>query len=189
MGNLLINQIAVNVEVAILPYSDEMTYLKFHPNNPFIRCNLNLPHRYPGYGSEIANQPLPTRDIHWIIEEEIVISPPSLDLKKAFNCFNAVPSLGTTKYSIKLCVDVPNNDKPLLLPPTTGSETGHTFIVVTKTAGAKSITQVFGFYAIKHPGYLDPFKALPGTINNNQLREINASIEMDLTEKQFETNN
>jgi hypothetical protein len=120
-----------------------------------------------------------------IIEEELTVTPPSIDLKKAFNCFNTVPSCGA-KYTVKLCADVPNNKKPLLLSANIDSETGHSFLVVTKENGGKTISQVFGFYAYKHPGYFFPFKGLPSVIKNNQLREINASIEMSLTEAQFE---
>jgi hypothetical protein len=156
----------------------------FHPDHPFIgqtKCKP-LPFLLPqekAFSNHFGNN-----DVRWIIQEELTSLPPNVDLIKAFNCFKIIPSQGA-KYVIKICVDVPDNNSPLDLPPYTGSESGHTFIVLTKSNGPRSVTQVFGFYATKHPGYINPWKGMTSVIKNNQLREINASDEMSLTADQF----
>jgi hypothetical protein len=176
------NSIYIDVEITTMSHSFGMPYSIFDPSNPFIQRNTfqHLPYRH-----KFHNEAFNGREVYWVLEEEVSIIPPSLDLQKAFNCFNLVPSIGA-KYSLKLCADVPNNDRPTQLPLQPDSETGHTFIVVTKSNGTANVVQVFGFYAQKHPGYIDPLRAMPSIIRNNRLREINASIEMSLTEAQFE---
>lgn len=186
MEKILWDYIGVKVEVITVFGSGSMHNSKFLINNPFHLSNHFKPLPYPEYDTRMFNNiGSYNEDVYCLIEEEITIVPPALDLKRAFNCFNNIPSSGAS-YSIKLCVDVPNNKKPELLVLRTDSEIGHSFIVVTKSNGAKTITQVFGFYAKRHPGYLFPFREMPSVIRNNNLREINASIEMSLTEKQFE---
>lgn len=185
MAGIQMNCISVEVEITIISGSRGMPYSIFHPNNPFICRNDFRPLPYLNYNNKFENCTSYGGEVHWVVEEELTITPPSLDLNKAFNCFNSIPS-GGAKYSIKLCVDVPNNRNPETLSLLTNSETGHSFVVVTKSNGNHSVTQVFGFYAQKHPGYLFPFRSMPSVIKNNQLREINASIEMGLTEVQFE---
>lgn len=176
--------IAIDVEVTIMSYSNGMPYTIFHPNNPFIQQYEFKPLPYWNPNNKI-NSYVNNANQYWIIEEELIVDPPSLNLNKTFNCFNQVPSSGA-KYKIKLCADVPYNDKPTLLDYNTNSDVGHSFIVITKSNGSRSITQVFGFYAAKHPGYIFPFRPMPSILLNNQLREINAAIEMTLTEAQFE---
>lgn len=185
MASVGINYIAIDVEITMTTGSSATAYSMFHPDNPFIRWNHYRPLPFWDYRNKYDNDSLYNGEIYWVVEEELTITPPSLDLKKAFNCFNQIPSSGA-HYSIKLCADVPDNSHPMLLPPQTGNETGHTFVVVTKKNGNSSVTQVFGFYAYKHPGYIFPFRPLDSVIKNNQLREINASIEMELTQAQFE---
>ncbi len=177
------NLIAVDVEITIVRSLKGLPLSLFHPNNPFAKKDYCRPLPYWEYENKFNNKQF-NGEFNLIIEEELTITP-ELDIKKALNCFNQVPSAGA-KYTIKLCIDVPDNKHPLLLPPDSGSETGHTFVVMTKANDAKTITQVFGFYAYKHPGYLFPFRPLKSVIKNNQLREINASIEMSLSEAQFE---
>jgi len=179
------NFIAIDVEVSIVGGANGIPFLFFDPNHPFAHRFSFHPLPFESYNN-FQNEIPGNREIYWVIEEELDIPIPSLDLQKAFNCFKAIPSTGA-KYTIKLCADVPNNSNPTNMPPQTGSTTGHTFVVVSKSNGTKNVTQVFGFYAQKHPGYLDPFRAMPSIVKNNQLREINASIEMNLTEAQFET--
>jgi hypothetical protein len=176
-----LNYLAVDVEITTMSRK-EMHMSKFDSSNPFI-WNHYRPLPYFEYNNKFDNANSFNGGVYWTIEEELTINTPSLDLKKAFNCFNQLPSKGA-KYTIKLCVDVPDNNNPVNLPPQSGSETGHSFIVVSKSNGSKSITQVFGFYAAKHPGYFFPWREMPSVIYSNQLREINASIEMTLTEKQ-----
>lgn len=156
----------------------------FNPQNPFLKT-FYRPLPFMDYSNKFYSGGFNNIDLYTVVEEEFTVDPPSLNLKKVFNCFNRVASIGAT-YKIKLCVDIPNNKHPMYLPLLTGSETGHSFIVLTKSNGAKTVTQVFGFYSQKHPGYLFPFRELPSVVKNNQLREINASIEMNLTEAQFE---
>lgn len=179
------NSIAVEVEISIVGGANGIPLSFFDPNHPFAPHSVYRPLPYWECDNKIHDKNGFAKDLWVIVEEELTTTEDGLDLKKAFNCFNTIPSSGA-KYKIKLCVDVPNNKNPLLLPPDTGSRTGHTFIVMTKSNGSTSITQVFGFYSVKHPGYLFPFRSLPSIIKNNQLREINASIEMSLTENQFD---
>jgi hypothetical protein len=185
MANQLISYLAVEVEITIMSGLGGLPFIKFHPDNPFIKRNDCRPLPWWDSCNKFESRNFFGSEFYWVSEEELTIYPPSLDLNKAFNCFNQIKPTGA-KYSIKLCVDVPNNDRPMLIPPLVESETGHSFIVVTKANGNRSVTQVFGFYAVTHPGYLFPFRPIDSAIKNNQLREINASIETGLTEAQFE---
>lgn len=177
--------IAVDIQVTITSGLNGIPYSLFHPNNPFIYGSRirSLPHL--NNLNKFKTESFPYGNEYWVVEEELTMTPPSIDLKKVFNCFNQIPSGGAT-YKIKLCADVPYNDNPTLLSYNTNSDIGHSFIVITKSNGTKSITQVFGFYAAQHPGYLAPFRPMISVFKNNQLREINASIEQILTEAQFE---
>lgn len=177
--------IAIDIEVTIMSYSNGTPYSILHPDNPFIQQKQFRPLPYYHNSSNFKNQYSNHGSEYWIVEEELTIYPPSLNLKKAFNCFNQIPS-GGAKYTIKLCADVPYNEKPTQLSFNTNSDVGHSFIVITKSNGGKTVTQVFGFYAAVHPGYLAPFRGMPSVLYDNQLREINASIEQRLTEAQFE---
>lgn len=119
------------------------------------------------------------------LEPEYMYSIPTVDLTRMFKCFDYVSSSGAT-YSVKLCVDIPSNANPLA---TTGgssaSSAGHTFLTVVKTNGATSVTQSFGFYPQSEPSFLDPFGAVASSIKDNASQEINASMQMTLTENQF----
>jgi hypothetical protein len=185
MPGILAKYIAIDIEITMMSYFNGIPFTVFHLDNPFVQRNNYRPLPFWNSGNGFNNGILNNNNVYWAIEEELTIDIPSLDLMKAFNCFNLIPSAGA-KYSLKLCADVPNNDKPMQMPPEIGSDTGHSFVVVTKTNGTKHVTQVFGFYAQTHPGYLFPWRGMASTIKNNQLREINASIEMGLTQAQFE---
>src|SRR5262245_2204631 len=102
--------IAVEVEFSVVVGANGIPLSFFDPNHPFVR-NFNRPLPYWQNENKFFDR---NTDVSLIIEEELTITPPSLDLNKAFNCFNQMPSSGA-KYSIKLCADVPNNTEPLLL--------------------------------------------------------------------------
>lgn len=103
-------------------------------------------------------------------------SEPSEDIVKIFNCFNQIPDAGAT-FSIKLCSDVPMNNHPRALLDYTGSP-GHTFLVLTKSNGANSVTKSFGFYPTSGKKSLG-LEPISSKIVNDKEHEINASIEMN----------
>src|SRR5690349_7405303 len=110
------NSIAIDVEITIVRGSNGIPLSLFAQNNPFVHRDFRRPLPFWEFENKFHDNNQFSGNLHLIVEEELTITPPSLDLKKAFNCFNQVPS-GGAKYSIKLCVDVPDNNKPLLLPP------------------------------------------------------------------------
>jgi hypothetical protein len=120
------------------------------------------------------------------IEAEYIYNLPGVDLSKMFKCFDNVPSGGAT-YSIKLCSDIPSNSNPNASANFSAASGGHTFLIITKTNGGTSVTQSFGFYPSSQPSWIDPFAPVTSTVKDNGAQEINASLEMDLTESQFNT--
>lgn len=133
----------------------------------------------PSYGVSID----PTIEL----EPEYVYSAPSVDISKMFKCFDYVPSAGAS-YSARLCADIPSNNNPMATTPgSSASSAGHTFLVVTKSNGATTVTQSFGFYPSSSPSVLDPFSPVGSTMKDNKQQEINASIEMNISESQFNT--
>jgi hypothetical protein len=177
----------VEVEITITSGGSGLhPFTMFHPQNPFLRRGFHRPLPFMGYSHKFDNARLDNMELFTVVEEEFIVDPPTLNLDKAFKCFEQIPS-SKAKYSIKLCVDVPNNRNPMACPPYGGSEVGHSFVVLTKKNGTQSVTQVFGFYPQKTPGLLNAFDPFPSVIKDNGGREINASIEMSLTEAQFKT--
>ncbi len=108
-------------------------------------------------------------------------SGPSIDLQKYKNCFGLVSSAGAT-YTIKLCADIPVNDDPYKI--NTMTDPGHVFMTFTKTNGANSVTQSFGFYP--RNGTV-PLLGIPvsSKIVDDENHEYNASIQMNVTEANF----
>jgi len=120
------------------------------------------------------------------IEAEYIYNLPGVDLSKMFKCFDNVPSIGAT-YSIRLCSDIPSNSNPNASANFSAASGGHTFLTITKTNGSTSVTQSFGFYPSSQPSWIDPFSPVTSTLKDNGAQEINASLEMNLTETQFNT--
>ena len=119
-------------------------------------------------------------------EKEYVYSEQQIDVAKYFNCFNNVPSTGAT-FTVTLCADVPSNSNPGASANYSAVSAGHTFLTVTKVSGGEKVSQSFGFYPKEFPGKTDTFSPLTSTMRDNGVREINASLEMKITEDQFRT--
>jgi hypothetical protein len=120
------------------------------------------------------------------IEAEYIYNLTGVDLSKMFKCFDNVPSIGAT-YSIRLCSDIPSNSNPNASANFSAASGGHTFLTISKTNGSTSVTQSFGFYPSSQPSWIDPFSPVTSTLKDNGAQEINASLEMNLTETQFNT--
>lgn len=118
------------------------------------------------------------------VEAEYIYNIPVVDVRKYFNCFDQIPSAGAS-YTVQLCVDVPINSNPAASMNFSATNSGHSFLVVTKTNGGQSITQVFGYYPATKLSLLDPFSPVPSTIKNNGTQEINGSLTMNITADQF----
>lgn len=119
-------------------------------------------------------------------EPEYVYSLTGIDLTKIFKCFDNVPSVGAV-YSVKLCTDIPSNNNPGASSNSTGVSAGHTFLIVSKKNGTTAVTQSFGFYPQSSPSWYDPFASVTSTMKDNGSQEINASLEMTISESQFNT--
>jgi hypothetical protein len=118
------------------------------------------------------------------IEEEYIYDLQGIDINKFFKCFDNVPS-GGAFYSIRLCSDIPSNSNPNTSANFSAASGGHSFLIITKTNGSTSVTQSFGFYPSTTPSWFDPFAPVSSTLKDNGAQEINASIEMNITESQF----
>ncbi len=118
-------------------------------------------------------------DIAYDVELDDSEDRHAIDLQKLIDCFLTVPDAGAT-YSVQLCADVPVNSHPSYLINLGGGypAPGHVFLIMTKTTGAQSMTQVFGFYPQygKKSASFDP---VPSTIKDDTNHEYNASIKMD----------
>jgi hypothetical protein len=119
------------------------------------------------------------------IEDEYGDKQPETDLEKLLKCFDNVPNAGAV-YTIKLNVDVANNNKPEKWFKV-GSGVGHVFLTITKMNEEQIVTQTFGFYRKGAINPMSPFSTSEGQIINNGNREINASIQMNISQAQFET--
>lgn len=108
-------------------------------------------------------------------------SGPNIDLQKYKNCFALVNSVGAT-YTIKICADIPVNSNPNKI--NTLSDPGHVFMTFTKSNGANSVTQSFGFYPRNGPVSLTGLP-VQSKIVDDENHEYNASIQMNVTEANF----
>jgi len=132
-----------------------------------------------GGGGIVVSEPIE-------FETEYTDGLPGVSLTKMFKCFDNVPSAGAT-YKIKLCSDVPSNSNPGASANFSSASGGHTFLTLTKTNGTSNITQSFGFYPQQTPSIWNPFGAIESEIKDNGVQEINASIDMSISESQFAT--
>lgn len=114
------------------------------------------------------------------VDVEVQAVPPGkVDILKLLKCFDNISNYGgNVTFKIKINADVPINSLPGAWINSSLSP-GHTFITLTKSNGTETISQSFGFY----PGE----SGSESTIRNNEEREINASLEMNLSEEQFGT--
>ena len=117
-------------------------------------------------------------------EAEYIYGLPGVDITKMFKCFDNVPSAGAN-YKIKLCSDLPSNNNPGVSANFSAVSGGHTFLTITKTNGSSSVTQSFGFYPKRMPSFWDPISPVASEMKDNGVQEINASIEMNITESHF----
>jgi hypothetical protein len=108
----------------------------------------------------------------------------TVNLQSMFNCFNLVSSQGAT-YKIQICADVPINGQPTASVNSSAFSLGHSFIVMTKTNGAMSVSQSFGFYPGQTPSVFSPESAVPSATKDNGGQEINAGSSMAVTDAQF----
>jgi hypothetical protein len=136
----------------------------------------------PNGGTGTLSPSLLTKPIS--VSTDYTANLPIIDLSSFLKCFDNIPSTGAT-FTIKLCSDLPVSSNPAFI--TLGTNSGHTFITLTKTNGSQSITQSFGFYPVQNPSVLNPFGTIPGGIKNNGGHEVNASIQMTITANQFST--
>lgn len=107
----------------------------------------------------------PNKEISMQVEFDKGEDPP-VQLQKLLDCFSTILSSGA-KYSIKLCADVPSNTFPMAAINSTLSP-GHTFLILTKSNGGQSVTQVFGYY----PGG----SSTKTSIHDNSYREIMSAL-------------
>jgi hypothetical protein len=119
------------------------------------------------------------------VESDYAYTIPIINLNNYVNSLNSVNSNGAT-YSISLCVDVPVNSAPdAMVIYSGGMGIGHCFLIATKTNGANSVTEVFGFYPNQVPSLTDPAAPVPSAVKDNGGEEINASITISPTAAQF----
>lgn len=163
-----------------LPYT---TYLgENFAIEPYVPVNM-----MSGSGSAGANAATP---------ESIIFAAPNavvpVDINKILKCLGAIKNEGAT-YSVKLCVDVPDNNNPGKLWNTT-SRAGHVFLELVKANGPFSVTESIGFYpekSYKAIGFAEVNGELVNdgdNTNGKPTHEYNASLTMDnLSERNFNT--
>lgn len=101
-------------------------------------------------------------------------------LEEALKCFK--PLNENADYSITLCADIPDNSQPGRVH--VKSETGHVFIILTKSERSDTTHFVFGFYPIRPASSLI-FKNVKSEILDNSEREYNISVYKQLDEASF----
>lgn len=94
------------------------------------------------------------------------------------------PDVPGSYYSIMLCADLPDNNRPARIH--VRDETGHVFIVLSKciSGSADTLRQVFGFYP-RRPASCIVFKNVRSLILNNGNREYNVSVSKEITAEEF----
>lgn len=119
------------------------------------------------------------------VATELQASRPAINLKSYLACFDPIVDPGAT-YTATLCVRIPNPGNPnIMWNPLTGN-VGHTFIELSKTSEATTITQYLGFYAACG------ICAVTGNLVNskmvdNQGHPYDAKLTVSLTSEQFTT--
>ena len=103
-----------------------------------------------------------------------------LNLPQRLASFN--PLQPEAEYSISLCADIPDNDRPDKVY--VKKETGHVFLILQKSIPGKAIAQVFGFYPVR-PVSSILFKNVRCEILDNGKREYNASVTKKLSATEF----
>ena len=126
--------------------------------------------------------PKPSADIY--IDYETSTSKPGIDVGAYMQAFASVPDAGA-KCSVTIFADLPVNDDPSYIFNAMTGATGHSFLQLTKTNGTKSVTQIIGFTASKPLAILGV--TVPGKIVDNSSHKYNASLAIDITPAQLQT--
>ncbi len=126
---------------------------------------------YGGGGAQVVN-----------LQAFEFLSGPAANLQKLMNCFNSVPTNSSTKYSLTLHADIPDNNDPNIVA--VGTTPGHAFVTLTKTNGTTSVSQTFGFYPVSGAKSIS-FAGVDSKIVNDKNHQYDASITISLPENEF----
>jgi len=130
-----------------------------------------------------APQPLkPSPNI--VINYETDAAKPGIDVNAFMKCFSTIPDAGST-CSITVYTDLPVNDNPSYIFNILSGATGHCFMQLTKTNGTQSVTQIIGKTTSKAIAVLG--FPVAGKIVDNAAHKYNASITMNITPAQLQT--
>lgn len=118
-----------------------------------------------------------------LVNYETSSTRPGIDVTAFMKCFSQIPDAGAT-CSVMIFTDLPVNDDPSYIFNILTGATGHCFLQLTKSNGAASVSQTFGFTTSKPLAVL----GLPvaGKIVDNTGHKFNASFTMNLTAAQLQ---
>ena len=116
------------------------------------------------------------------VANELQASRAGIDLKAYLNCFSTISAPDET-FTAALFVRIPDPNNPnTMWNPYTGN-VGHTFVMVSKTAGGQTITQYIGFYATNgFDAITDP---TPSKMVDNSGHPYDATLTFKPTAAQF----
>jgi hypothetical protein len=119
-----------------------------------------------------------------VINFETSFTKPAIDVNAFMKCFASVPDAGAN-CSITIFTDLPVDDNPDYIFNILGGATGHCFLQLSKSNGTRSVTQIIGKTTSKALAIL----AFPvqGKIIDNAAHKYNASLTMDITPVQLQT--
>lgn len=117
---------------------------------------------------------------------ELEVNLDSLKIVKMFDCFENVTSDENTSYLVKICADIPVNDRPNYLLKIPQLSPGHTFLEITKSNGGVSVTETIGFYP-KSANKATAQISTPSMMVNDEYHPYDTSYLQALNAAQFET--
>jgi hypothetical protein len=119
-----------------------------------------------------------------VINYEADAAKPGIDVNAFMKCFSAIPDAGST-CSVTVYTDLPVDDNPSYIFNILSGATGHCFMQLTKTNGTQSVTQIIGKTTSKALAVLG--FPVAGKIVDNTAHKYNASITMNITPAQLQT--
>lgn len=117
----------------------------------------------------------------------------AFDLQDLLNCFDAIPTTGSTVFTVQLHVHLPSASVPGLVISSTG-DPGHAYLTLSKTTGNRTYQLSFGFYP-KHDAWIPGIATAAkntvasgiGNESANPNRRSDISYAVAVSAKQFES--
>lgn len=137
-------------------------------------------------GNTGGNNNFPIADNTMLVDFELGIDNPGIDIEKYLKCFDNVPDVGS-ECSIEIFSDIPVDSDPTKLFDWKTESPGHAFLQLSKGNGANSVIQNIGFYPTTNWKSILTTAPIDGKIVDNGGHELNASFKMNVSAANFKS--